>query len=108
VERNRLFVVAKNFPASAMIRAPFASLARYLWHAYYMLRGRGSAGQYRRGGAGLMLVWFVLKAHLALFARYRALMAKRRAVQSLARLTAAEFQALLRQHSISPRQVASL
>ncbi len=33
VERNRLFVVAKNFPARMLWAVPFATLARYWWHA---------------------------------------------------------------------------
>ena len=45
VERNRLFVLAKNFPLGMLLAAPWVSLARYLWHAWYMLR------RTRRGGA---------------------------------------------------------
>ena len=47
VERNRLFVLAKNFPARMLWAAPFASLARYFWHAWYILQGRGSAARFR-------------------------------------------------------------
>ena len=32
VERNRLFVLVKNFPASMLPAALFVALARYLWH----------------------------------------------------------------------------
>ena len=42
VERNRLFVLAKNFPARMLLAAPFAALARYSWHAWYLLQGRGA------------------------------------------------------------------
>ena len=32
VERNRLFLLVRNFPKRMLITAPFMSLARYLWH----------------------------------------------------------------------------
>ena len=32
VERNRLFVLARNFPARLLWKAPFSTLARYCWH----------------------------------------------------------------------------
>jgi GT2 family glycosyltransferase len=108
VERNRLFVVAKNFPASAIARAPFTSIARYAWHAYFMLRGEGRTAEFQERGGGLALVWFVAKAHLALLARMSSLISKRRTIRKSAKLTAPEFLMLLRQHSISARQVAAL
>jgi GT2 family glycosyltransferase len=108
VERNRLFVIAKNFPPAALARAPFVSIARYLWHVYFLLRGRGTTGQFHHGGSGFALVWFVVKAHLALFGAMRNLMKKRHAIRSSAKLTASEFEALLRRHSIPARQVAAL
>ena len=108
VERNRLFVVAKNFPATAIVRAPFTSLLRYAWHAYFMLRGQGTSGQFRERGVGIALAWFVLKAHLALLGQIRALGSKRRTIQKTAKLTTPEFLKLIREHSISARQVAAL
>ena len=52
VERNRLFVLAKNFPAAMLAAAPWVSLARYGWHLRLMLRGRGTAARFRmEGGA---------------------------------------------------------
>ena len=50
VERNRLFVLAKNFPARMLLAAPFVTVARYLWHAWYLLRGPGQRGAFPRGG----------------------------------------------------------
>ena len=108
VERNRLFVVVKNFPASALWRVPFTSIARYGWHMYFLLRGQGTTGEFKHAGGGAALVWFVVKAHLVLLGRLGALRAKRRAVQATAKLTASDFSALLQQHSIPARQVAAL
>jgi GT2 family glycosyltransferase len=108
VERNRLFVVAKNFPAADLARVPFISLARYMWHLYFMLRGEGTTSQFKHGASGLALLWFVLKAHLALLAAIHTLAAKRRSVRAVAKISSAEFRAIMRRHSIPARQVAAL
>lgn len=109
VERNRLFVIWKNFPASMIPRAAIGALERYAWSAAAAFRGQGVAGQYRNeGGTAWALAWIVAKAHLASLRSLLSLLRKRRAIRAAARLTAAEFRELVRSHSISPREVASL
>ncbi len=109
VERNRLFVLFKNFPALLLARAPLAGLARYWWHVVYAVRGRGAASQFHKEGRSpLRLAWYAVKAHLAALAACRALHRKRRLIRRTARIGPHEFHELLRKHSISPREVASL
>jgi GT2 family glycosyltransferase len=109
VERNRLFVIAKNFPAGCLLKAPLFALIRYAWHLAFILRDRGAAAQFRKeGNSAFDLVLFVLRAHGALLMNWRSLMRKRRAVRRAARISPAEFRALLDTHSISPREVAAL
>ena len=109
VERNRLFVLVKNFPAGLLAAAPLVSLARYAWHLAAMLRGRGAAGRYRGdGNGGATLVWIVLRAHAGLIANFASLWRKRRAIRRSAKISPAAFTGLLRAHAISARQVAEL
>jgi GT2 family glycosyltransferase len=109
VERNRLFVVAKNFPARMLAAAPFVSLARYAWHLRFMLRGRGAAARFRLDGASAWrMPIYVLQAHAALLAHAPALWRKRRQIRRTARLTPHIYRQLLRSHSISARRVAEL
>ena len=109
VERNRLFVLVKNFPAAMLLRSPFVTIARYTWHLAWMLRGRGAAARFHReGNSALRMVLYVLQAHWQLVHYGRSLWRKRRAIRRSARLSAAEFRRLLRAHSISPRQIAEL
>jgi GT2 family glycosyltransferase len=109
VERNRLFVVVKNYPVSLLVRAPFYSAARYLWHVVLMLRGRGAAAEFHREGHGpARLLWFVIRAHLALLGAWPRLWRQRRELRRRARISPREFAALVRLHSLSPRQVAAL
>lgn len=108
VERNRLFVVAKNYPASEFWRVPLAALARYAWHVIWMVHGRGAAAEFQRAGnGGLRLVWFVIRAHAATFVSAFGLWKSRREIRKRARITADGFRGLLRRHSISPREVAA-
>ena len=109
VERNRLMVLFKNFPPRMAAAAPFAALARYLWHALFMLDGRGAAARFRsEGHAGARMLYYVLKAHLALAPRLARLCRERRRIQAEARLSTRVYTRLLRAHSISPRRVAEL
>jgi GT2 family glycosyltransferase len=108
VERNRLFVLAKNFPARMLARAPWVTLARYAWHAWYLLEGRGSAARFRaEGNAGAKMIWYVVRAHAAAMRHTARLWRERRAIRRRARITPAVFEHLLRCHSISVRKVAA-
>jgi GT2 family glycosyltransferase len=109
VERNRLQVLVKNYPASLLWRAPWATLTRYFWHLISILEDRGSAARFRREHHGLLeLSFIVARAHCAMLFRARKLWRKRRAVRSHAHIGAPEFRALLERHWIAPRQVAAL
>jgi GT2 family glycosyltransferase len=109
VERNRLFVVFKNFPTGALLKAPWVSLARYFWHLVSIVKGRGSAARFRaEGNSAFQLVLFVLRAHCALVLQLGRLWRKRRSVRRTARISPVEFGALLHNYSIGPREVAAL
>ncbi len=108
VERNRLFVLAKNFPARMLLAAPFAAAARYLWHTWYLLGGRGTAARFRAGYGGARMPWYVLRAHLDLAAHAAYLWRERRRIRASARITDSVFRQLLRSHSISARKVSAL
>ena len=109
VERNRLFVVAKNFPASMLPVVPWFTLARYFWHFWYLLEGRGSAARFRaEGHAGARMLWYVLRAHLALLVHGKRLWRQRRAIRRRARITPRAFKYLAGAHAISARRVAAL
>lgn len=109
VERNRLYVLVKNFPAGELLRAPWISAARYFWHIWYILGGRGAAARFRaEGHAGPMMLWYVARAHLALLRALPRLWRERRRIRQSARITPAVFRHLLRSYRISARKVASL
>jgi GT2 family glycosyltransferase len=108
VERNRLYLIAKNFPSRMLAVAPFMSAMRYLWHTVYLRGGKSAAAQFASGSSGLLLPWFVIKAHGHLLASLPALLRKRQQIRQRAYRTPRQFARLLRSHGISPRQVAAL
>ncbi len=109
VERNRLFVIMKNFPAAALARVPSAAISRYAWHAACLFGGRGAAADFLRdGGSGWKLVFYVVKSHLSLVRHGPRLWKQRREIRRKARITSADFRRLLARHSITPREVAAL
>lgn len=109
VERNRLFVLLKDFPARLLVRAPGAAAARYLWHLFSALSGRGAAGAFRKENAGVLeMVYIAARAHLVLLKHAPRLLRQRGEIRRSARITDADFERLLKRHYISPREVAAL
>ncbi len=107
VERNRLFLAAKNFPSKALLAVPFQTCARYFWHALLATQGKGIAAQYgRAGNSGIHLPLLALRAHVDLLRNLPCLWKQRQGIKR--RLTARQFGRLLRRYSITPREVASL
>ena len=107
VERNRLFVIVKNFPLPDLLLTPWHTVARYFWHCIYALRGQGKAAQFRReGGSAGALAGYVIRGHFELLGRLHELWRERRGMKR--RLSSKQFRRLIRRHRISPRQVAEL
>jgi GT2 family glycosyltransferase len=109
VERNRLCVLLKNFPAGMVMRAPLETASRYMWHCVSVLQNRGAAARFTEGNHGMFeLAFIVARAHVAVAFRAIPIWKKRRAIRKTARLSAEDFRALLGRHWITARQVAAL
>ncbi len=109
VERNRLYLIVRNFPARMLLRAPVAAAVRYFWHVVYMLKGQGKAAEFAQsGGAGASLPVMVLQAHWQTLRSLRRLLAERRQIRERSYLSDRQFGRLLASHAISPREVAAL
>jgi GT2 family glycosyltransferase len=108
VERNRLFLILKNFPAGLLVRSPWYAVQRYFWHAVSLFQGRGSAARFHEDNSGFVQLGFILlRAHFALLFRARRLWRNRRQIRARARIGPDEFRRLIEAHFITPRQVAA-
>ena len=106
VERNRLFVLVKNYPArdaaGGAFRQPrpvFVAPRRFCCAA--RAAPRDSAP---KGHAGPKMAWYVLKAHAVLPAHFPRLFAQRRQIRERARITPAIFRHLIRSNAISAQK----
>lgn len=109
VERNRLWVALKNFPPAMLLAVPFWTGVRYLWHVWAVLRGHGTAGEFRSQGATVgQMARIVFLAHWSALTNLGALLRKRRAIRKSALLSPRQYRRLLMRHLISPREIARL
>lgn len=109
VERNRVFLVIKNFTPRQLAAVPLFSLVRYFWHVIYLARGTGKAADYQRNaGNAPFLPWVALRAWLSALGHLGGLLHDRRAIRKAARANPRQFERLLSHYRISERQVASL
>lgn len=110
VERNRLMVLVRNFPARALWMAPWYTLRRYYWHLRAMRAGRGAAGQFAAAGGGgaTRLALLLARAHLAVLRALPRLLRERASIRRQARISPSAFMQLFKQHAISPKEIAAL
>jgi GT2 family glycosyltransferase len=102
VERNRIWVMMKYFPWSAVIVSPVWTALRLWWHGYAAWRGRGGAGRALEGESAWRLIGTVARAYLAAARGVPAMVRQRRGRH----ITSVEFRRWLRYHGVSAREVA--
>ncbi len=108
VERNRLYVLRKNFPPSMRRRGWLAAIERYFWHARFLGRPSSAGNFLREGNSFFYAVLLLLKAWASYWRARRVLDRKRSQIMSTARISSSEFEQLCRRYAISPKQVAAL
>lgn len=107
VERNRLWAAIKNFPLPLLLLVPLASLARYAWQVVAIRRNRGLAAAFVKSGNSVSDAFgIVVRAHWETLVELPRLLRKRAACVRLRKIRPAQFRQLLRQHSISVRDLA--
>jgi GT2 family glycosyltransferase len=104
VERNRLWLVAKNFPLGRLLLSPLYTLQRYLLQAWGALSGRGAAGQFaRRISLGRLLLTLIRAQVAGLRGLPRALRARR---EIMVRVPPSEIDRWFREFGIGARELS--
>jgi GT2 family glycosyltransferase len=107
VERNRLWVAIKNFPAAMLIASPIVAFQRYLWQIAAIRSQRGAAAEFMRSGQSFASAGAILAAaHWDTLLQLPALLRKRAALRRKRRLRPAEFTRLMRAHRITAKDLA--
>jgi GT2 family glycosyltransferase len=106
VERNRFWVLLKNFPLREIALSPVATGWRYLMHLRAALSGRGAAGRM----AGEFSVWALfattVKAELAAIAGAPRILSERRRLSATRKISDAQFRALIRRFRMTAAEAA--
>jgi len=105
IERNRIWLAVKLFPGRQLLQLPFYSATRYLFSLWALVTGAGDVGRMARQGSVGGILWAVVRAQAAAALGLPLMWAKRREIQRGQQIPGNEFVRLLKQHSISARQL---
>jgi GT2 family glycosyltransferase len=106
VERNRLWILFKNFSAADILRSPVYTLFRYAMHLRGALAGKGASGRFAREFSMGTLFRIILKAEIAALGGLPEMLRKRRESGSYRRIRSGEFRDLIRRYALTAREVA--
>lgn len=108
VERNRIWLAVKLFPAEQLMKVPFYSGLRYFYSGWGLWTNQGDVGRSTANRSVWVILWAVLKAQIAALIRIPALLKERQRIQRTRTLSREDFAALLRNHSLSARRLVLL
>ncbi len=105
VERNHLWVAAKNLPAGQLAMLPVYTIWRYAVQVYGILAGKGAGGRFVEGFSAASLAVVLVKAYIGAMAGLPKMLARRARIQKTRKLTASEFKRLTKRFSISAAEL---
>jgi GT2 family glycosyltransferase len=106
IERNRIWLAAKLFPWPSLLLTPFYFVLRTAAGAYGAAQGRGEAGRFAGQRSFWLLIQCLIRANVAALGGLPRILAKRREVARIRRLSSREIRALLRRFRIRLRDLA--
>lgn len=105
-ERNRVWLVIKNFPLSHLWQAPFYTALRYFYHLVGVFQKKGPAAQYAEQTSFLSLFVITLRVYLSTLVNLPRLFRSRRLVFKKSRLKPRQFEFWMKRYGISARDAA--
>jgi GT2 family glycosyltransferase len=105
-ERNRLWLLFKNFPVVDILLSPFYTFLRYSLHLKGVLIGKGASGRFTREYSAGTLLWVILKAEMAALRGLPGILRKRREGKVRRRIGTREFRRSLRRFALTAGEVA--
>ncbi len=106
VERNRVFVLIKNFPLLCILISPFFTLLRYFFQAFSAIFKKGSAGEFANQYGSFELLKILLKANFDALKEIPYYLKKRRKLKETVRLSGWEFCLKIWDFFLSPVELA--
>ena len=106
VERNRLWILFKNFPLMNILVSPYYTAYRYAMHFLGAVSGRGASGQFTKEHSLWRLFGTILRAEFAAVFGIPRVLRHRMANRRNRRITVAQFRLLLRRFAMSAEEIA--
>ena len=106
VERNRVFVAVKYFPATMLFLSPWYTLKRLILQAYGAIAGKGAAGEFTRQASALSLLWVLVKAYFSALWHLPRMLGRRFALRKIAKLSPREIRQLYRRFAMTAKEIA--
>ncbi|VAV85792.1 Glycosyltransferase [hydrothermal vent metagenome] len=105
VERNRAYVLIKNFPLSRILSSPFHTLRRYAKQLSSIRSGKGASSRIAKktGKSGLFFIF--IKVYFAVIINLPTLLKKRRIIQRRRTVAESEFSQWLLTDGISAEEL---
>lgn len=106
VERNRRWVIMKNYPWPYLILSPWYSIKRYLWQGYGILKGKGMASQFSQRNS-LISGWMILiRSFYCAWVMFPVMRKERFRIQVKRKISSKEFGQLLNRFGVGVRTIA--
>jgi len=106
VERNRVWISAKYFPLSLLLKSPFYTCWRFLLQGYGALTGRGAAGKFSQEYSRWQLLRILVKAYVSAIQGLPKMWKKRKEIRKLTRVNEKEILSWFKRFGISAREVS--
>jgi len=106
VERNRIWLLLKNFPPWDICLSPFFTVWRYAMHLVGALFGKGASGEISGRFVVVRLFLTVLKAEAAAAGGLYRILRERRKFRRKRKISPGEFRNLLKRFAMDARETA--
>ena len=105
-ERNRLWLLFKNFPVVDILLSPYYTFVRYSLHLKGVFTGKGASGRFTREYSAGELFRVILKAEMAALRGLPGILRKRSGSKVYHRIGAREFRRVIRRFALTAEEVA--
>jgi len=105
VERNHMWVLLKDLPASFVLLFPFYTLWRYIIQVYGLFSGKGSVARLAEQSGKLQMMAVLLKSYGSALTMLPRMLRKRKDIWDRRRIELREYKALLKRHRITAREL---
>jgi len=106
IERNRIWFVVKNLPATMIISSFYYAFLRYLLQTYDAAFGSGAAKQFMSEGSKWTVVSVLFKAYWSALVGTPGMLKKRREIRGQKRVTNSEVRRWYRDYRLGAKEIA--